>query len=84
MMELGGSVAIITGAGGAIGEATARLFAGEGAAVVLADVRKEGIEEIAREAETNPEIVTSAPHITPVRRLDESAAARNLDVNYQG
>lgn len=44
----------------------------------------EVMAKIAREAETNPEIVTSAPHITPVRRLDESAAARNLDVNYQG
>jgi glycine dehydrogenase subunit 2 len=42
------------------------------------------MQTIAREAETNPELVTSAPHITPVRRLDESAAARNLDVNYQG
>jgi 3-oxoacyl-[acyl-carrier protein] reductase len=48
-MELSGSVAIITGAGGAIGGATARLFAREGARVVLADVRKEGIEEIARQ-----------------------------------
>jgi 3-oxoacyl-[acyl-carrier protein] reductase len=47
-MELQGSVAIITGAGGAIGRATALLFAGEGAAVVLADLRKEGVEEIAR------------------------------------
>jgi 3-oxoacyl-[acyl-carrier protein] reductase len=47
-MELRGSVAIITGAGGAIGRATALLFAVEGAAVVLADVRKEGVEEIAR------------------------------------
>jgi 3-oxoacyl-[acyl-carrier protein] reductase len=48
-MELGGSVAIITGAGGAIGEATARLFAREGAALVLADVRPEGIDRLARE-----------------------------------
>ncbi len=40
--------------------------------------------QIAREAETNPEIVTSAPTTTPVRRLDESFAARNLDVNFQG
>jgi len=39
---------------------------------------------IAREAETNPELVTKAPYTTPVRRLDESAAARTLDVNYQG
>jgi len=48
-MELGGRVAIITGAGGAIGRATALLFAREGAAVVLADVRKEGVEEIAHQ-----------------------------------
>jgi glycine dehydrogenase subunit 2 len=39
---------------------------------------------IAREAETDPEKVTSAPHHTPVRRLDEISAARNLDVNYEG
>jgi glycine dehydrogenase subunit 2 len=42
------------------------------------------MEQIAREAETNPELVTSAPHTTPVRRLDEAAAARSLDVNYLG
>ncbi|HMK39670.1 MAG TPA: SDR family NAD(P)-dependent oxidoreductase [Bacteroidota bacterium] len=48
-MELGGRVAIITGAGGAIGRATALAFAREGAKVVLADVRSEGIEEVARE-----------------------------------
>ena len=48
-MELAGSVAIITGAGGAIGSATARLLAKEGAAVVLADVRPEGVEALARE-----------------------------------
>ena len=42
------------------------------------------MKQIAREAETNPEIVTSAPHDTPVRRLDEVAAVRNLDVNFQG
>lgn len=48
-MELSGSVAIITGAGGAIGGAMARLFAQKGATVVLVDVRKEGIEEVARQ-----------------------------------
>ena len=50
-MELSGKVAIITGAGGAIGRATARLLAQEGATVVLADLRKEGIEEVARHIE---------------------------------
>lgn len=41
------------------------------------------MRQIAREASENPEIVTSAPHNTPVRRLDEVSAARNLDVCYQ-
>jgi len=40
------------------------------------------MKQIARESEENPEIVTSAPHNTPVRRLDEAGAARALDVNY--
>ena len=31
---------------------------------------------IAREAEETPELVKSAPHTTPVRRLDEAKAAR--------
>ena len=42
------------------------------------------MKQIAREAIENPEVVTSAPTRTPVRRLDEVSAARNLDVNYQG
>ncbi len=40
------------------------------------------MKQIAREAETNPDIVTSAPHDTPVRRMDEITAARQLDVAY--
>lgn len=37
---------------------------------------------IAREAEENPDLVKNAPHSTPVRRLDEVKAARELDVCY--
>ncbi|HPC11971.1 MAG TPA: aminomethyl-transferring glycine dehydrogenase subunit GcvPB, partial [candidate division Zixibacteria bacterium] len=40
------------------------------------------MRQIAREADTDPELVTSAPHHTPVRRLDETAAARTLDVCF--
>jgi glycine dehydrogenase subunit 2 len=38
------------------------------------------MKQIAAEAKENPEMVTSAPHNTPVRRLDEVSAARKLDV----
>ena len=40
------------------------------------------MKQIAREAESDPDKVTSAPHDTPVRRLDEVYAVRTLDVNY--
>jgi len=39
--------------------------------------------QIAKEAETNPEIVKSAPQTTPVGRLDEVKAARQLIVRYK-
>jgi glycine dehydrogenase subunit 2 len=37
---------------------------------------------IAAEAESDPELVTGAPHGTPVRRLDEGRAGRELDVRW--
>ena len=37
---------------------------------------------IHKEAESNPELVTSAPHSLPVRRLDDVKAARELDLAY--
>ena len=40
--------------------------------------------EIAREAETDPELVTSAPHDAPVRRLDEATAARQPNLRWRG
>ncbi|MEE8576000.1 MAG: aminomethyl-transferring glycine dehydrogenase subunit GcvPB, partial [candidate division Zixibacteria bacterium] len=42
------------------------------------------MKKIAREVETDPELVKTAPHDTPVRRLDEATAARTLDINYAG
>lgn len=38
--------------------------------------------EIAREAEETPEVVTSAPHTTEFKRLDEAGANRNLNLRW--
>ncbi len=39
--------------------------------------------KIAQEVEENPEVVKSAPHDTPVSRLDEAKAARELNVRWK-
>ena len=40
--------------------------------------------EILKEAREQPELVKSAPHTTPVRRLDDVKAARELDLAWRG
>jgi glycine dehydrogenase subunit 2 len=40
--------------------------------------------EILHEARNQPDLVTSAPQTTPVRRLDEVKAARDLDLAWRG
>jgi glycine dehydrogenase subunit 2 len=40
------------------------------------DLLIDALEQIAREAAQNPELVQTAPHTTRLRRLDETAAAR--------
>ncbi len=42
----------------------------------------DAMKRIAHESETEPEQLKNAPTATPVQRLDEVAAARNLDINY--
>ena len=49
MGRLDGKVAIVTGAGSGIGEASARLMASEGASVVVADISRTEAERVAGE-----------------------------------
>ncbi|MGI9145196.1 MAG: SDR family NAD(P)-dependent oxidoreductase [Chloroflexota bacterium] len=52
-MRLSGKIALITGGGGAIGGAQARLFASEGAAVCVADLFEAKAQTVAREITAN-------------------------------
>ena len=44
----------------------------------------DAMRQIARDVEENPEIVKSAPHDTPVRKLDEATAARQPCLCWSG
>ncbi|HWQ38137.1 MAG TPA: aminomethyl-transferring glycine dehydrogenase subunit GcvPB [Burkholderiales bacterium] len=46
------------------------------------DAFVDAMVEILEEARTRPELVKSAPHTTPVRRLDDVKAVRELDVRW--
>jgi glycine dehydrogenase subunit 2 len=48
------------------------------------DAFADALLEIAREADVDPELVTSAPHDAPVRRLDEAMAARQPNLRWRG
>ncbi|CUU35601.1 MAG: aminomethyl-transferring glycine dehydrogenase subunit GcvPB [Fimbriimonadales bacterium] len=48
------------------------------------DMFANALLEIAREAMEQPELLKNAPHSTPVRRLDEAGAAKNLVLRWQG
>lgn len=48
----------------------------------MLDLFAETLLQIDREIDDNINMLLTAPHVTPVRRLDEAGAARNLDINY--
>ncbi|MCC6728236.1 MAG: aminomethyl-transferring glycine dehydrogenase subunit GcvPB [Chthonomonadales bacterium] len=43
----------------------------------------EAMAAIAREAVDDPDLLRTAPHVTPVSRLDETAAVKQLDVQWE-
>jgi glycine dehydrogenase subunit 2 len=47
------------------------------------DAFADALIAIAREAESEPELVTGAPHDAPVRRLDEATAARHPNLRWR-
>ncbi len=47
------------------------------------DAFADALIDIAREAHETPEVVTSAPHTAPVRRLDEATAARQPNLRWR-
>nr|BCX00753.1 MAG: putative glycine dehydrogenase (decarboxylating) subunit 2 [Bacteroidota bacterium] len=47
------------------------------------DAFVEAMIQIAHEAETRPELLRTAPHTTPVRRLDDAYAARHINVRFE-
>ncbi len=72
-MKLAGKVALITGGGGGMGGAQARLFASEGAAVCVADLYLEKAEVVAKEIEAAGG--RAIPVALDVQRLDQWEAA---------
>ena len=79
--NLAGKVAIVTGAAGGIGSATARLFAAEGAAVVLADLDADGVKRVAASI-GGVALSTDVTDEAAVKALVDTALARfgRLDI----
>src|SRR3954465_10975851 len=73
MGRLKGKVAIVTGAGSGIGEATARLMAREGASVVVADINGTEAERVAGELHNAVAVEVDVSDEPSVRGMAETA-----------
>ena len=69
MGKLDGKVIVITGGNSGVGEATAKLFAKEGASVVISARRKEALEKVAKEIEEFGGKVLAVP--TDVSKVED-------------
>lgn len=86
MKRLDGKVVLITGGGGGIGAETARLFAAEGAHVVLADLQESALQSVVQEigTEISSYIVTDVSDGGQMKKAVETAVQRygRLDVLF--
>src|SRR6478609_2881803 len=73
MKRLDGKVAIVTGSGSGIGEATARLMAREGASVVIADLSREQAERVADDLDAALPVEADVSDETSVERMIQAA-----------
>jgi NAD(P)-dependent dehydrogenase (short-subunit alcohol dehydrogenase family) len=79
MWNMNGKVAIITGSGNGIGRATARLFAREGAKVVVVDVEREPAAETVRLIEEEGGAATLSLADVSIGRAVEAMAGETLE-----
>ena len=79
MQDLGGRVAVVTGAASGIGLAMARRFAAEGMRVVMADVERNALHAAADELASGGAEVIAAPTDTSVFEEVEVLKALTLD-----
>ena len=83
MVSLKNAVVFVTGASSGIGEACARVFAREGASLLLAARRKERIDRLARELETDYHIRTHTMQLDVRDRNAVDAAIGGLPAEWR-
>jgi NAD(P)-dependent dehydrogenase (short-subunit alcohol dehydrogenase family) len=88
-MQLSGKVALVTGAGAGIGQATARLFAERGARVIATDLDEAGLRKTAHEAAGQIDTLVSdatsaADAARAVALAQDRFGALNLLINVVG
>jgi NAD(P)-dependent dehydrogenase (short-subunit alcohol dehydrogenase family) len=78
MKRLEGKVAVITGGAGGIGQATGRLFAEEGASVLLVDLAEEALQRAVRAigGDRVSAVVADVAQAEPTRRYVQAAIER--------
>lgn len=89
MFDLSGKIALITGAGGGIGGATARALHAQGATVVLVDMRPEGVEKLKAELGERAHAfvcnVTDAAAVADLpKQIEEAVGAVDILINNAG